>query len=46
MAQRELLVDHTTIWRWTQTYGPVGTWTLALAGQNIKLILSGARQRY
>ena len=22
MAERGLKVDHTTIWRWTQTYGP------------------------
>src|SRR5262249_16700564 len=22
MAERGLTVDHTTIWRWTQTYGP------------------------
>jgi transposase-like protein len=22
MAERGLAVDHTTIWRWTQTYGP------------------------
>ena len=22
MAERGLVVDHTTIWRWTQTYGP------------------------
>src|SRR5215472_16234702 len=22
MAERGLRVDHTTIWRWTQTYGP------------------------
>ncbi len=22
MAERGLSVDHTTIWRWTQTYGP------------------------
>jgi transposase-like protein len=22
MAERGLLVDHTSIWRWTQTYGP------------------------
>ena len=23
MAERRLAVDHTTVWRWTQTYGPV-----------------------
>ena len=22
MAERGLLADHTSIWRWTQTYGP------------------------
>ena len=22
MAERGLAVDHTTIWRWTQNYGP------------------------
>lgn len=22
MAERDLSVDHTTVWRWTQTYGP------------------------
>jgi transposase-like protein len=28
MAERGLSVDHTTIWRWTQTYGPeaIGAW--------------------
>ena len=23
MAERGLLIDHTTVWRWCQSYGPI-----------------------
>src|ERR1700754_3266751 len=43
MAERGLAIDHTTIWRWTQTYGPGGPPAAARRGEAEILYLAHGR---